>query len=181
VTPSGGATMPFTLHGNAVVAHALDIFRQTLDEKTAEKVETGDLVRAALVRHFGMDEHESPRTALVASTDLSGTIAMVDDPVGSVYWIPLYDALRRTDSLYRRTVKGLSTEPSSLAAMCAMLVGPDAAAVLDRLRRLPLDNGVAAEWITDQGAASGNGGDAALSGLIAYTVWYIVTALGVRL
>jgi len=180
VTPSGATTLPFTLHANAVIAHALDILRQTLDEKTAEKVELGDIVRAALARHFAAADTEASRAALVTATDLAGMQSMQDDPVGSVYWLPLYDAMPRTDSVYRRTVKRVVVDSGSLATLCATLVGPEATAVLDRIRRLPLDNGVAAERVDEQGSALGNGGDAALSGLVAYAVWYSVNALGNR-
>ena len=48
------------------------------------------------------------------------------------------------------------------------------------LRRAPLDNGVAAEVLDEAGRAAGNGGDASLSGLVAYTVWYAVHVLGVQ-
>ena len=110
-------------------------------------------------------------------------MSLRDDPVGSVYWIPVYDVLSRTDSIYRRTVKRLQTTGSltSVAAECARLVGPDGVSVLDRFRRATMDNGLAAEYVDDQGDAIGNGGDASLSGLIAYTIWYAVHALGVRI
>ena len=72
ITLSGErAELPYTLHANAVVADALDILRQTLDEKTAENIEQGDIVRAALLRHFSSDA-ESSHTVLVAATDLQG-------------------------------------------------------------------------------------------------------------
>ena len=67
----------------------------------------------------------------------------------------------------------------SLVQWCARLVGPDAASALAWLREAPLDNGVAAELLDADGAAIGNGGDASLSGLLAYSVWYAVHALGV--
>ena len=57
VTLSGApAPHPFTLHGNAVVAQALDVFRRTLDEETARKVEDPEAVRAALRRHFAVEK-----------------------------------------------------------------------------------------------------------------------------
>jgi hypothetical protein len=59
------------------------------------------------------------------------------------------------------------------------LLGPDASAALGWLRRAPLDNGLAAELVDPDGRAAGNGGDAALSGLLAYAVWYAVHGLGV--
>jgi hypothetical protein len=52
--------------------------------------------------------------------------------------------------------------------------------VLQWLRRAPLDNGFAAELVDDDGRAVGNGGDAALSGLLAYTAWYAVHVLGIE-
>ena len=77
-------------------------------------------------------------------------------------------------------MRGLGAEAHYLAQQCARIVGPDATAVLQWLRRAPLDNGVAAELVDAEGRATGNGGDAALSGLLAYTLWYSVHALGVR-
>jgi hypothetical protein len=181
VTPSGATTLPFTLHANAVVAFALDVFKQTLDEKTAEKVESGDMVRAALSRHFAFENTEPNRMVLAVATDLAGQQSLQDDPVSSVYWLPIYHAFARSDSIYRRTVKRLTIDAGALSALCAMLVGPDASAMLDRIRRFPLDNGMAAERVDEQGHAIGNGGDAALSGLLAYAVWYSVNALGNRI
>ncbi|MGI9090580.1 MAG: hypothetical protein ACR2GG_05680, partial [Gemmatimonadaceae bacterium] len=50
-TVSGGtAPLPYTLHANAIIADALDILKHTLDEKSAEKVESGEVVRAAIIR-----------------------------------------------------------------------------------------------------------------------------------
>ena len=51
--------------------------------------------------------------------------------------------------------------------------------MLQWLRRAPLDNGFAAERVDEGGKATENGGDAALSGLLAYTAWYAVHVLGV--
>jgi hypothetical protein len=52
--------------------------------------------------------------------------------------------------------------------------------VLEWLRRAPLDGGTAAEIVDADGRADGNGGDASLSGLLAWTAWYAVHALGER-
>lgn len=180
-TPSGAdAPLPYTLHGNAVIAHALDVLRQTLDEKSAEKVEGSDVVRAAILRHFATDR-DTGRATLATATDLEGTVSVVDDPVGSVLWLPQYHMVARDDSLYRRTVRRVeeSADPVHLAQRCARLMGPDAATTLDWLRRAALDNGVAAQFVADDGAPIGNGGDAALSALVAHTVWYAVNALGI--
>ena len=42
------------------------------------------------------------------------------------------------------------------------------------------DNGLAAQFVDGEGRATRNGGDAALAGLLAYTVWYAAHALGIR-
>lgn len=179
VTPSG--TMPahpYTLHGNAVTAQALDVFRRTLDEETAKEVESPDAVRAALRRHFAVEQ--GGKAGFASAIDLAGKSDTADDPVASALWLPLYEAVDRQDSLYRRTVRGIGAEPGSLAQQCARLIGPEAGAVLQWLRRAPLDNGCAAEIVDADGLAVGNGGDASLSGLVAWCAWYAVHALGIR-
>lgn len=180
VGPSGGPVPhPYTLHGNAVVAQALEVFRRTLDEETAKEVQDPEAVRAALLRHFASDRDGKP--VLAAAADLKGARADQDDPVGSAFWLPLYGAIERGDSTYRRTARALAAQHGpDLAGRCARLIGPDAAQVLQWLRRAPLDNGVAAEQVDDAGRATGNGGDAALSGLLAYTAWYAVHVLGIE-
>lgn len=182
-TPSGAtAPLQYTLHANSIIADALDILKHTLDEKSAEKVESGDVVRAAILRNFASDD-DSARSALWAASDLSGETSLLDDPVGSVFWIPLYHMLARDDSTYRRTVRHVETQGAEtlLSAQCARLLGPDASAVLEWLRRADLDNGVAGELLDEQSIAIGNGGDAALSALLAYSVWYAVNVSGVVL
>jgi hypothetical protein len=179
ILPSGAAApMPYTLHGNAVVAQMLDVLRRTLDEETANRLEEPDAVRAALVRHFATDKGGKP--AFASAVDLDGHVASGDDPIASAYWLPLYDAVQRDDSLYRRTVRGVASTPEYLAHQCARLMGPEAADVVRWLRRAPLDHGLAAEIVDADGRAIANGGDAALSGLLAWSVWYAVHALGVR-
>jgi hypothetical protein len=170
---------PYTAHGNAVAALALDILSHTLDEKTAEKIQDAAAVRASLMRQFS--EIPGGKTGLFASIDLAGESSVVDDPSASAYWLPFYDLLPRDDSVYRRTVKRIELiETDSLEVRCARLLGPSSAEALDWLRRAPLDGGLAAERVNADGRAAANGGDAALSGLIAHTVWYAVNALGVR-
>ena len=88
--------------------------------------------------------------------------------------------MARHDSTYRRTVKSIGAEPRLLAQQCARLIGPEAGSVLQWLRRAPLDGGIAAEEVDADGRARANGGDAALSGLLAWSVWYAVNALGER-
>ncbi len=179
VLPSGAqAPFPFTLHGNAVVAQALDVFRRTLDEESARSVEDPEAVRAALRRHFALEREG--KVTFGSAIDLAGRAHTDDDPSGSAYWLPLYEAVERYDSVYRRTVRGLGTEPASLSQQCARLLGPDAGEVLQWLRRAPLDNGFAAELVDADGRAVANGGDAALAGLLAWCAWYAVHALGVH-
>ncbi len=179
VLPSGQpAPFPFTLHGNAVAALALDVLRRTLDEEAAAAVQDPAAVRAALLRHFAVDRGSKAR--LATAIDLAGGAGLEDDPVGSLLWLPMYEALDREDSMYRRSVRAVNGEPSALAPQLARLLGPDANEVLAWLRRAPLDNGVAAERVDADGRATENGGDAALAGLLAYTVWYTAHALGLR-
>ncbi len=182
VMPSGApAPYPFTLHGNAVVALALEVFKRTLDEEAAAAVEDPAAVRAALLRHFSVDRGGKAR--LASSIDLAGGTSLDDDPVGSLLWLPLYEALDRDDSLFRRSVRavtGTPTAPTALLPQVARLLGPDAAEVLAWLRRAPLDQGIAAEHVDMDGKALSNGGDAALAGLLAHTLWYAAHALGLR-
>ncbi len=181
VTPAGDpVSFPYTAHANAVVAQAMDMFKRTLDEKTAEKVEDPEAIRAALRRKFATSE-DAGTAVLHAAIDLDGGSSATDDPVASLYWLPFYDSIRREDSVYRRTVRPLDAEhPAELATHCARLVGPNAGETLKWLRRAPLDNGLAAEVVDSEGTAVGNGGDATLAGLLAYTVWYSVHVLGVQ-
>jgi hypothetical protein len=179
VSPSGTPPAhPFSLHGNAVVAQALDVLRRTLDEETAREVEDPEAVRAAIRRHFVIEREGKDTYA--SAVDLAGGVSLDDDPLGSTFWLPLYDTVARHDSTYRRTVKAIGSEPRSLAQQCARLIGPEAPAVLQWLRRAPLDGGFAAEEVEADGRARANGGDAALSGLLAWSVWYAVNALGER-
>lgn len=178
VTPAGRpAAFPYTLHGNAVVAQALDVFRRTLDEDTARDVQDPEAVRAALRRHFAKERDGKP--IFLSAINLAGEAVADDDPLVSVLWLPMYDMLDRSDSAYRRTVRSLDLSPRFLVQQCARLMGPDAREVLQWLRRAPLYLGLAAEEIDAEGRAIGNGTDAALAGLIAYAAWYSVHALGV--
>ena len=178
VAPSGNpARLPYTLHGNAVAAQALDVFRRTLDEQTARDVQDPEAVRAALKRHFSRDREGKPTYA--SAIDLNGNAVMDDDPLASVYWLPVYDVVDRNESTYRRTVRSASSDHRFLVQQCARLLGPEAADVMQWVRRAPLDDGFAAEQTDDAGRAQGNGGDASVAGLLAHTLWYAVHALGV--
>jgi hypothetical protein len=172
---------PYTIHGNTVAALALHILAHTLDEKTAEKVQDAEAVRAAVLRHFSRAD-KTDKVALVASSSLGDEAKNSAGAPPAMYWLPHYDLLGRDDSLYRRTVKPLeNVETDSLFMWCGRLLGPNGSRALEWLRRAPLDGGFAAEQIDAEGRATANGGDAALSGLVAYTAWYAVHALGVTL
>ena len=170
------APQPFTLHGNAVVAYAFDCLRRTLDEEASKGLQDPEGVRAALRRHFAPGGGKS---AFVSASDLGGKVSEEDDPIGSALWLPLYETVERSDSTYRRTAKKI-TEPTYLSQQLARLMGPDAPAVLEWLRRAPLSLGVAAERIDAEGVATAGGGDAALAGLLAYATWFAVHAFGVH-
>src|SRR4051812_33803390 len=169
------AAMPYTVHGNAAVAQALDVLRRTLDEETASRIEDPEVVRSAIRRHFVVNG------SFVAAVDLTGGTVTADDPAASLLWLPFFEAVSREDSTYRRTAKALSAKDVHLALQCARLLGPESSAVLEWLRRAPLDGGVAAEVVDADGKALLNGGDAALSGLVAWSAWYAVHALGQRI
>jgi hypothetical protein len=178
VAPSGNpAPLPYTLHGNAVVALALDVLRRTLDEQTAKDVQDPEAVRAALKRHFARDREG--KTMYASAIDLNGNAVLDDDPLASVYWLPVYEVVDRDESTYRRTVRAASTDRRFLVQQCARLLGPDAADVMRWVRRAPLDDGFAAEQVDESGRAEANGGDASVAGLLAHTLWYAVHALGV--
>jgi hypothetical protein len=104
-----------------------------------------------------------------------------DNPSASLYWLPYLDFVERDDSTYRRTVKPLDgITPESLELRVARLMGPSASDAFDWLRRAALDGGLAASTVDPEGRGTSGGGDAALSGLVARTVWYAVNVLGVR-
>jgi hypothetical protein len=179
VSPSGvPVAHPFTLHANAAAAQALDVLRRTLDEETSRGLQDPDAVRAAIQRHFVVEA--SGKSTFASAIDLAGSTSVFDDPAASAFWLPIYEAVSRQDSTYRRTVKAIDVTPQSLVQQCARLMGPDAPAILQWLRRAPLDGGVAAEVVEAEGKAEANGGDASLSGLLAWSVWYAINALGER-
>ncbi|MBA3853894.1 MAG: hypothetical protein C0503_05730 [Gemmatimonas sp.] len=171
------AALPYTLHGNAVVAYALDALSRTLDEEAAAEVQNAAAVRAALRRHFSAGGEA--KATLAAAADLGGKHDLEDDPVGSALWLPMWEAIERSDSLYRRTAKRLP-ESDRLVLRIARLFGPEAGETLEWLRVAPMYQGLAAESVDERGTALGYGGDAALSGLLAYAVWYTVHAYGLR-
>ena len=179
MTTAGDPTLhPFTLHANAAVAQALEILRRTLDEQSAREVEDPAAVRAAIRRHFTNDR--DPKGKLAASVDLAGHRSEDDVAEASALWVPLFEMLDRQDSLYRRTVKAIPGNVSSLERQIARLLGPDGEQVLEWLRRAPLHGGLAAEVVDESGLAVANGGDAALSGLLAATAWHAVHVLGMK-
>jgi hypothetical protein len=172
VTPSGSvAPLPFTVHANGVASLALDILRRTLDEETARDVPDGEAVRAALQRSFLRTD--GGKRSLCTALDLAGADSHVDDPVGSVLWLPMYGAIDGDDTVFKRTARSLAQPTTELSTIIARLCGPDHVEVLEWLRRAPLDGGVAAEFVDADGRALANGGDASLAGLLAATVCWL--------
>ena len=76
--------------------------------------------------------------------------------------------------------KSIEADPSALVRQIGRLLGPEGPDVLEWLRRAPLHGGVAAEIVDEGGAAVSNGGDAALSGLLASTAWHAMHVLGMK-
>jgi hypothetical protein len=60
------------------------------------------------------------------------------------------------------------------------LLGPESQDTLTWFRRAALDGGITGEFVDGDGRAVGNGGDAALAGLLAHTLWFARHALGLR-
>ena len=178
VTLSGEpAARPYTAHANAVVAEALDVFKRTLDEKEAARVEDPEAVRAALRTHFATSRGANATLNAAVELDKGGDPS--DDPVSTLIWLPFYGAISRDDEVYKRTVGALAPSAHShLATQCARVLGAGSPEVLEWIRRAPLNNGFAAEIVDAEGRAVENGGDAALAGLLAYTIWYASHAKG---
>jgi hypothetical protein len=177
VTLAGTPAELFSVHANAAVAYALDCLKRLLDEKDVANLQDPEAVRAALRRHFVSGE--GGKTMYAASAEPGGKTVAADEPGASVLWLPLLEAVERTDSTYRRTAKAAAAS-DLLEHRLARLLGPDAGNVLEWLRRAPLDRGFAAERVDESGVAIGGGADAALSGLLAYVVWFTAHAHGVR-
>lgn len=173
------ARLPYSLHANAAVAQALDVLKRTLDEESAGKLEDPEAVRAAASRHFAGEA--DGKSVFVQAADLAGTHSSVDSDAGLLAWLPSYEFVPRSDSTYRRTVRLQEPgERQALANVIGKLFGPDGERTLEWLRRAPLDGGVAATYVNTEGRAVDGYGDAALSGLLAYTVWYTAHAIGLR-
>lgn len=178
VVPGGGAPLlPFTLHGNAVAAHALECLKRTLDEEAANALPAPESVRAALRQHFAV----GGASAIFASaSDMAGKQSEGDDPLASALWLPLFEMVERSDPVYRRTAQQ-RVESDMLVQHLARLMGPDASEVLAWLRHAPLALGVACERVDAEGKGTAGGGDAALAGLLAFAAWYAVQNFGVRI
>jgi hypothetical protein len=178
VTLGGVASSGFVLHANAAVAYALECLKRTLDENEAKSLEDPEAVRAALRRHFVVGD--ASKSAYASAVTPGGAVVHEDDPRASALWLPLLEAVERTDSAFRRTAKAIPVEQGLLETRIARLTAPDASEALDWLRRAPLDGGLAAEVVDAGGGAVAGGADAALAGLLASTVWFVVHAHGVR-
>ena len=136
-------------------------------------------MRAAIRRNFVADA-AGGQSSFAHAVDLKGAMMLEDEPESSALWLPLWETADRTDSIYRRTAKRIGAPKAHLAQEIARLLGPDAPVALDWLRKAPLDLGYAASGVDPDGRATDGGGDAALSGLLAYTAWYAVHVAGLR-
>src|SRR4029434_10849312 len=93
------------------------------------------------------------RPAYTSAIRLNGNAVMDDDPLASVYWLPVYDVVDRNESTYRRTVRSASSEHRFLVQQCARLLGPEAADVMQWVRRAPLDDGFESAQTDEDGSA----------------------------
>ncbi|MBM4193573.1 MAG: hypothetical protein FJ202_04225 [Gemmatimonadetes bacterium] len=173
----GEAARGFSLHANAAAAFALECLGHLLDEEDAKQLEDPDAVRAAMRRQFATGDRS--KAVFASHADSAG------NPIDSadsapMLWLPLLEAVERGDATFKRTAKAIPGETPRLEHRIARLLGPDAGAALDWLRRAPLDRGFAAEFVDDAGNATAGGGDAALSGLLAAVTWLAVHTHGVR-
>ena len=179
VTPSGQpAVFPYTLHGNAVVAQALDVFRRTLDEETAREVQEPEAVRAALqatVHHGARRQAAVPvghqprwRGGRRRRSARLGPLASAVRHGGSQrFCLSTHGAVARPGAEVPRAavraVDGSRREGSAPVAT------PRAAPPGPRGRRSRCD-----------GSRDGRMARMRrLGGLLAYSVWYAVHALGV--
>ena len=179
VEASGSAApAPFTLHGNAVVAQALAVFRRTLDEETAKGVQDPEAVRAALIRQFSVERDGKPIFA--GATDLDGHAT---EQVRRRRFAALAPALRnrRAHRLHLPPHGPRARRSPGPATRRAHRAPPRAGGAADAAvaPARPARPRVAAEFVDEAGQATANGGDAALSGLLAATVWQAVHVLGV--
>jgi hypothetical protein len=175
VLPDGQpAPMGYTLHGNAVAAQALEVLSHTLDEDTARQVEAASVVRTALRKHFLKSAGES--SVLAGAIDLRGGAVVEDLPAASALWLPLYEGCDSGDAAYRQTIAELPAS-GALVQWCARLVGvgtaerAEVAEAAEFLRKAPLFEGIACEVIDAEGRGASGAGDAALAGLLGWTMW----------
>ena len=151
---------------NAAVAHALDVLRRTLDEQTAREVEDPAAVRAAIRRHFALDR--DPKATLHAAIDLAGRHAAEDEPSASALWLPLFEAVERAGLALPADGEGDSAGArAARAAASRGCSAPTATACSSGCAARRCTAGSRPSWWTPTGAAMANGGDAALSGLLA--------------
>jgi len=148
------------IHGNVA---ALEAVRKALKkEKPDQVIVAGDLVF----------QGPEPEAALAAVREMEAAGALV---VGGNTDVAVADA--DYSAAFPWFTDGVP-ESFQVAAEWANDQLSDEA--LDWLRRAPLDGGLAAERVDADGQAVAGGADAALAGLLAATVWFVVHAHGVR-
>jgi uncharacterized protein len=193
--PSGDAAdHPYTAMGNALVRSFADALPRLYprpnggDEPPPRFEGTASEVAAALWQHCVVavaGEH-----LLASSADLEGGAAVYDDPAMSMALLPFFGLCPQDDPVWAATMAFLRSsryplfregavagvarrgEPDrvALAGLVSDLLGADAGSALDRLLRVRLPGGVAAESC-DPATGEGDGPHhAALAGFLAWAL-----------
>jgi uncharacterized protein len=196
--PSGEAPdHAYTTFGNVLawhVARALPrLLRRYPDEPPPRFASpAADEISAAIWQRCTAEVEGVP--VLGYSTDLHGSVAIYDDPEGSLALLPYYGFCDADDPIWTNTmdllrsptyplwlhgspVPGLARRSTPriarLAALCADLLGPRADAALATLGQLQLPDGVAADgYDPDTGEAAAGEAAPPLAGFLAWCLDY---------
>jgi hypothetical protein len=131
-----------------------------------------------MMRHFSRDRDASTGV-LATAIDVNGAVLAEDFPDASAIWLAHLEAVERTNSTFRRTVRSFA-DSSHLSHWCARLAGPSASEAAAFLRRAELYEGIACETVSETGQALSGAGDAVLAGLLAWSMWQALHVQGVK-
>jgi uncharacterized protein len=192
VLPSGDpADHPYTTTGNILLwwfCEALPRLLPGNGEEPPRFAGAGAEVAAAVWQHCVAELDGTP--VFASSADLLGETAVYEDPAASLALLPFFGFCATDDPVWVGSleflrspgyplwrdgvVPGLArrTDPAHgrLAALCADLLGPDAAGALDRLLRISLPGGLAAAAWDPADGSPAEPDHAALAGLLAWTL-----------